>query len=329
MAIMKKILILTVAIIFAITLTGCFDVERNNPYDPDGDASGEQLVELTGVTYKGNSQNVMANVQIDIGGKTVYSNSSGEYKVQLHPGNYTLTASFNGWLDTQVDVDLTLSKKGTIVKTVTKDIKMFIWHDDFESYSVIANITPPWDQYFWSNTLGNAYINLADWSSNQGVLLHFDDPTAGEARLELNGLPIINPAKPFTFDTVVVFRSTFENSSQNISLFETTSGYFFTLSFDGMNLVYTSQATPMETLLISNFTNTDQVLLIHFELEPIQGLIGYISIFNYQGNAILNPTPVTLSTTNPIPEIEGCEFYTVSWDTSTKADLLVLEVWFY
>ncbi len=325
---MKKILILTVAIIFAITLTGCFDVERNNPYDPDGDASGEQLVELTGVTYKGNSQDVMANVKIEIGGKTVYSNSLGEYKVQLQPGNYTLTASFNGWLDTQFDVDLTVSKKGTIVKTVTEDVKMFIWHDDFESYSLLVDITPPWDPYFSSNTLGNAYINLADWNTNQGILLHYDDPISGEARLELDNIPTINPATTTCFDTVVVFKSGMEKSNQNICLFETTHGYFFTLGFDGMNLVYSSFAIPLETLLISNFTNTDQVLLVHFELEPIAKLTGYISIFNYQGNAILNPTPVTLSA-DPIPEIEGCEFVIYTWGSPAKADFLVLETWFY
>lgn len=139
---MKRV-ILFVMVIVMVIITGCFDVERNNPFDPESGELYNNLnkeIILKGKTFRGYSNKEIANVQVDIyQGLTLIDSTqtdvNGAYTFRLQPGKYKIEAIKQGWSKTEVIVNYSdVRKNETVVIEKTQRINMFVWYENFDSY---------------------------------------------------------------------------------------------------------------------------------------------------------------------------------------------------
>ena len=155
---MKSKYIYGILLIFILAIiSGCFNVERNNPYDPDADIPEDQKlskVNLQGTVYRGWSAETIPDTQINLNGRTTYSDTFGNYYFEdLEPGNYTLQVHADGFIDQNYDIQVGSNKNNT---TQTEDISMFIWYEYWEYNVGQPPFDPPWN--FWVSSSSPAFV---------------------------------------------------------------------------------------------------------------------------------------------------------------------------
>lgn len=327
---MRK-LILFIIIIGALLLSGCFKVDRNNPYDPQNatpEPEGPE-VELFGVTLKGKSYMPLGNVEIQIDGKEVFSDpTTGEYTIKVSQGVHELVANKSGWAVRRMTIDTTRKAGPTPIQY--QDIDMYIWGDDYESYTII-------NDYFnsdWvSDSSGNySSFSLYTYNNNQGIQMEFNDLNGGHCQSMIEYPYPTGAIKPTGVYFKIIFGAGIVNCRQGFFLFNSTLGGYFATVKEKNNILYYSTTIIMDTEIIDITGLKGIPLTFIFYIDPNDGTQGELYIFDENNNPVggANPLYLSLTISTDIDEISAVYLITTEETTGTCiGDMTILEMGLY
>lgn len=295
-----EILLILLCLLF---LSGCFKVERNNPYDPFSNNPNlpEGKYKLTGFTLRGNSPIPLTNVEIKIDGQIVNSDSTGEYSVYISKGSHQLSAYKYGWEPKVITVD-TEALAGA--SDLVLDIEMYIFTDDFESY---ANITDFYNSH-WT-TVHNAdswNFELLTINDNQGVKETATDATEGLIQMEVSQpYPTEGNVKPVGCYLELVFGSNIYNYIQSVFLEDPDyAAPFFMIQNKNGYLYYSSGCqSDVEMVAMTTSTWQDKIMCFTFYIDPGNAKQGHLEVTVPTGETIYGPSVFPLTTDTDIDEI--------------------------
>lgn len=304
-------ILITLSLIF---LSGCFKVDRNNPFDPDSKLpSSEKYVKVKGHVYRGYSDEVLPNAEIRLGNQWAVSNGSGYYEISTLPGEQQLEISKDGWMTDSYSLNVPITPD----YTHREDLNLFIWFEDFDTYTV--NATPPqnnpWSynisvttgvfQHQVLDTAGERYLDTFiqttgdPMSSAEVYLYHIptpnhDDPRITEACIQF-GAPnslteyqytLFNSGGGFTLD---VFINQSNISIGTNGIVETTIGSFD--SYWDVPIIIQTYVNPQKDTLYLMFLDTQNFNYIlnsphSFDISAIDYKFGSISYNIYYRNGV-------------------------------------------
>ncbi|MCK4665236.1 carboxypeptidase regulatory-like domain-containing protein [Candidatus Dependentiae bacterium] len=280
---MKKVLIFVIVISLAVMFSGCFNVERNNPYDPDADLpTEEKAVTIVGTVYRGWSDFELSGVEITIGGQTTTSDSEGRYELALLPGNYTLKAKKDGFITEEYQINVSASKHST----QREDISMFIFFEYWD-YTTYQPPGPPWNNDPNPSGVGcSATALVLDVGGGYHAMnMTIFDDVDGSSFIDVwaNGYGQINPnpANVAVFTCGFEFHSGFANSDFLCGIVDIQNANpFFAIRYDGAHLYYYTETTgPIDTEFIP-VLNTIYILEVLVSQDRQNGAIIFYDV-NY------------------------------------------------
>ena len=274
---MKKVIIFIIAISLAVIFSGCFDVERNNPFDPDSDLpDSEKMVTVKGFTYRGYSDQILPNVEVTIGGKTTVSDSGGYYSIDLMPGTHNLRATLGGWME--MNYQINVKATATAIATQHEDISMFIWYEYWEAYEPLDIPGLPWAHdgqitgYSWINAnyyleLGvNNALDAGDYSSTWAASW---------------------PNKPTVINNILIglrFSNVYiEETYQGFRIEDAMAREIFSVYFF-MNELYVN--SPMVSSIVASSSITERDIFVEFRVNTNNRKKGIIYFYNRNGELI-------------------------------------------
>ncbi|MCK4667143.1 carboxypeptidase regulatory-like domain-containing protein [Candidatus Dependentiae bacterium] len=304
---MKKVLILTIALIFAIILTGCFDVERNNPFDPDSDLpDSEKMVTVKGHTYRGYSDSIIAGVNITIGDKTTVSDSSGYYSIDIMPGTYMLTAANTNWITEQYQITVNSARK---TSSQQEDISMFLYLDYFDTYTVGDAPTSPW-YYDIYTTSGTGHVLIYDTPYNE-MNLFLDDYYDGNAYVSAWMFP--TDVQNVGVENIVIGllfhkkNNTFTETGFNL-MYGANEFLYLSISETAAGNGIIKFIDPSGTTIITSlFDKWEEVIYFEVEIYPTNTKLGELWISD--NNGILFGSPYNLDFGTNINDVDLINFF--------------------
>lgn len=294
---MKQKQLLYILITLTLMLfTGCFNVERNNPYDPDSTDFNKDLVEteveLTIKVTRGFSQLGLTGATIDIthNGNMIGSygtNSEGELVLNLEPGTYEVGVSKTGWETKYKTINVGNSKTNESQEEV---IELFIWRDTFDWATIGSH---PQDHWTYSelcsgSTSVASVLGIQNQNNNDmGFSLQLYDPypTGSEAGMWLEfGIPnLANRATINYAVAAVTFTEFDQNAMIEIDfLNEMGAASFSVVTKDtGSGTCFYYQTYNGEYYIDSVDPGDRNVkLLIQLLIDPMARNYGYLTIYN-------------------------------------------------
>ncbi|MDD3626744.1 MAG: carboxypeptidase-like regulatory domain-containing protein [bacterium] len=299
--------------ILLILITGCFQVNRNNIFDPDSDEYDPNAVKVTvkGKIFRGWSNITMENVRVEIGDQVDYSDEDGYYEVTLSPGTYTLRASKTGWRTETYNITVEVKKKEEYSQR--EDISMFIWYEYWD-YSVPSTPPSPWDYNVQHSTSGWSQARIwDDASSNHFLQLSVDDYSDGMAYAStwLNQVPTPSADPVYVISVAVVFfpgRQMFTDIGFSLHDYNNATqffGVYWGKTSEG-KLYYFSDGLAGDVEIFSTFTYVDQLLYFEFYLHPQNTQFMDMFIYTENGSLIFSEMNIYVGTN--VSTMDGIDF---------------------
>ncbi|MCK4667142.1 carboxypeptidase regulatory-like domain-containing protein [Candidatus Dependentiae bacterium] len=284
---MKKIITLAIILTLLNFMIGCFDVERNNPFDPDSDLpDSEKMVTVKGFTYRGYSDHILPNVEVTIGGKTTVSDSGGFYSIDLMRGTHNLRASKGGW--TTEEYQINVNAKATA--TQYEDISMFIWYEYWEAFN--PGEIP---EKHWCHNPGIQGYNVIN---NNDVLQigiynesnNMDSTTTWLPYWDNKTTPINNVLIGLRFD------STYYSETSMLFCFEdATSMHIISVEFYS-DILYVNSSAGASVIVEDQPNNiTNRNIMVEFRVNPSNRTKGTVYFYNHNGDSIFTSADVTFT----------------------------------